>query len=316
MTTARIAFPSSIPWVFFPTIELLFKVIDWPGFWLPFTYDIQNSGGVLKCYTLKLMRHISSCSISLLLDVFFLFPSFPLPLIRYSCLCSHMWFLMANFLMLGIDAASRESSPTMYFLNPPISKLICSIILFPHIFFLIFKTHIQLCAFINVHTVTDFVFPHLSVYIFFPIPFPRLSFSLASLNFPQLSLHRLSSRLSWCFFFRSSSSFPWTFLLSQLSFINIGASFTGMGNIPAFKTMRTLRALRPLRALSRLQGMRVSNYYKGLTAAPLAVVYFCLLNLYFFCKRRSFSIFSAWWSFLNHFYLSSIVKKVYPVMND
>lgn len=33
----------------------------------------------------------------------------------------------------------------------------------------------------------------------------------------------------------------------------------GLGDIPAFRSMRTLRALRPLRAVSRWEGMRVSK---------------------------------------------------------
>ncbi|XP_071554602.1 sodium voltage-gated channel paralytic isoform X2 [Temnothorax nylanderi] len=47
------------------------------------------------------------------------------------------------------------------------------------------------------------------------------------------------------------------FIIVMLSLINMGATWAGAADIPAFRSMRTLRALRPLRAVSRWEGMRV-----------------------------------------------------------
>lgn len=48
----------------------------------------------------------------------------------------------------------------------------------------------------------------------------------------------------------------------QLSLINLVAVWSGLNDIPVFRSMRTLRALRPLRAVSRWEGMKVSKSLK------------------------------------------------------
>ncbi|KAL9871764.1 sodium channel protein para isoform X9 [Glossina fuscipes] len=47
------------------------------------------------------------------------------------------------------------------------------------------------------------------------------------------------------------------FVIVMLSLINLVAVWSGLNDIPVFRSMRTLRALRPLRAVSRWEGMKV-----------------------------------------------------------
>ena len=47
------------------------------------------------------------------------------------------------------------------------------------------------------------------------------------------------------------------FVIVLVSVLGIILDWLGVGDIPAFKSMRTLRALRPLKALSRFEGIRV-----------------------------------------------------------